>query len=286
MNDTTKHNRRPSMAAILISLLLVPVMGFIDTSTGHDFNLSIIYLLPIIIASTYSGRMAGMLMALFSSVTLLYADFHDGHYDLSNTMLVWNAFIVFLFFGGTVYLLSSMTAALRREERLVRHDNMTKLPNSFAFYEAAREELKRSRRYARPLTVAYIDLDNFKRVNDTFGHLAGDELIKLVASNINASVRATDVPARLGGDEFAVMLPETNADGARMVIDRIREKISFSVPASYSVTLSIGVGTFVTPANSVDEMIKIVDSLMYTIKHSGKNAVRYEVIGGGDNFQI
>ena len=112
-------------------------------------------------------------------------------------------------FATIIALLSSLRRSHAAERRLARTDPLTGIANPRSFVEAANAELERQLRFQRPLTVAYLDLDNFKTVNDRFGHRTGDEVLSAVARALRESTRATDHLARLGGDEFAVLMPET-----------------------------------------------------------------------------
>ena len=174
-----------------------------------------------------------------------------------------------------------LQAALESEKRLSRFDFLTGIPNRRTFYETVEAEAKRARRYRRAMTLAYVDVDNFKYVNDIFGHSVGDELLKLIGSGIRSSVRSTDTAARLGGDEFGVLLPETDSHGASVAIAKITSRIQDEVrQQNWPVTFSVGVVTFTPDAapESVEEMIKRADELMYQVKHKGKGAVVSQVL--------
>ena len=136
------------------------------------------------------------------------------------------------------------------------------------------------RRKGRPITMAYLDLDNFKAVNDERGHQAGDDLLRRVAALLQASIRPSDLAARLGGDEFAVLLPEVGAPDAAVMLERLRSLLADTLGANQpSVSSSIGGVTFVTAPGSVEEMVHQADSRMYLAKTTGKNRVQLEIAG-------
>jgi diguanylate cyclase (GGDEF)-like protein/PAS domain S-box-containing protein len=167
-----------------------------------------------------------------------------------------------------------LKVALENEKNLSRVDFLTQIPNRRAFSETLQLEATRSRRYKRPLSLAYIDLDNFKQVNDQLGHETGDELLRLIAQTIVATVRSTDTVSRLGGDEFALLLPETGQDAALEVMTKLSRILLEVVQArQWPVTLSIGLVTFAKPGESVAQMVKAADDLMYSAKTQGKNRV-------------
>ena len=147
--------------------------------------------------------------------------------------------------------------------------------------KGVQKEIGRLQRYKRQFTVAYVDLDNFKTVNDQFGHSKGDELLRIVANTARNQLRDTDVVARLGGDEFALLLPETGQEDARVVIAKIqRSFLSEMRNNGWPVTLSIGVLTCIEMPGTADELIKMADKLMYSVKNNGKNAISESVYAG------
>ncbi|WP_088330283.1 sensor domain-containing diguanylate cyclase [Lacimicrobium sp. SS2-24] len=173
-------------------------------------------------------------------------------------------------------LQSKLEQALEQEKRLARMDSLTKIANRRAFYEVAAKERDRSQRHKLVFTLVYIDLDNFKTVNDSFGHATGDTLLQTVASTINKAIRSSDLLARLGGDEFGIVLPETDQKLAQKLVARLLEKLRTAMAAQqWPVTFSVGVLTCHHTSAALDELMKKVDSLMYQIKHQGKNAILY-----------
>jgi diguanylate cyclase (GGDEF)-like protein/PAS domain S-box-containing protein len=172
-----------------------------------------------------------------------------------------------------------LQAALETEKNLSRVDFLTGIPNRRTFNEALSQEGKRSRRYGRPITLAYIDVDNFKFLNDHYGHATGDELLKMIGSTLEGSIRSTDIVARLGGDEFAVLLPETDESNAGVIVAKLRQNLQSAIsPKRWPVTFSFGVVTFPVALDSMEEMIKRADEFMYEAKRGGKSAVVSRVI--------
>ncbi|MCA1814852.1 MAG: GGDEF domain-containing protein [Acidobacteria bacterium] len=158
---------------------------------------------------------------------------------------------------------------------------MTGATNRRSFFEAAQIEINRARRHRHPFSVAYIDVDNFKWLNDRHGHAAGDALLRDAARAIKETVREVDMVARLGGDEFAVLLPETGEAAARAVVSRVRESLNeVAARGTSRVTFSIGVVTWTTPPRTADMMIRQADAAMYEVKRTGKNRVAHLTISG------
>jgi diguanylate cyclase (GGDEF)-like protein/PAS domain S-box-containing protein len=172
-----------------------------------------------------------------------------------------------------------LQAALESEKSLSRVDFLTGIPNRRMFHQALSMEGKRSRRYLRPVTLVYIDVDNFKQINDLRGHAVGDDLLKLVGSVLETTVRSTDTAARLGGDEFAVLLPETDEAAAAVIVAKVQHNLQTAIrPRGWPVTFSFGVVTFPVALESTEEMIKRADEFMYEAKRSGKSTVVAGVI--------
>lgn len=172
-----------------------------------------------------------------------------------------------------------LQAALESEKNLSRVDFLTGIPNRRMFHQALTLEGKRSRRYGRPLTLIYIDVDNFKHLNDHYGHATGDDLLKMIGVTLERSVRSTDMAARLGGDEFAVLLPETDEANAGVIVAKLRQNLNTAIaPRGWPVTFSFGVVTFPIALDSMEEMLKRADEFMYEAKRGGKSAVVSRVV--------
>lgn len=162
--------------------------------------------------------------------------------------------------------------ALEREKRTAREDALTKVANRRAFFEIASLERGRACRYGRPLTLAYLDVDDFKKVNDRLGHAAGDTLLVRIAKVLRDNVRASDSIARLGGDEFALLFPETNASGAEAALTNLQRRLAEAMETEgWTVTFSMGAAVFDCCPQSVDQMILSADEVMYKVKKAGKN---------------
>ena len=175
--------------------------------------------------------------------------------------------------------LESTVADNRRLLALATTDPLTRVLNRRALSDRLATEMDRARRYASELAILLVDLDYFKRINDTEGHLAGDEVLRQVASRIQSAVRTVDIVARYGGEEFVVILPETSPAGAMTFADRLRlgmEAHEFTVGEGViRLTVSIGVSTF--PAEnlaSADDLFASADAAMYRAKQDGRNQVR------------
>jgi diguanylate cyclase (GGDEF)-like protein len=177
---------------------------------------------------------------------------------------------------------SALTNAVRigEAERLSQTDDLTKLHNARYLRQFLLNEIRRARRYGSSVAALFLDLDDFKRVNDAHGHLAGSHVLMEMAAVILSSIRDTDAVARYGGDEFVIVLPDTQIDLAGTVAQRIREKIGrhyFTAGRNLklSLTASFGVAAFPEHASSPQQLIAAADTAMYEAKAANKNCVRF-----------
>jgi diguanylate cyclase (GGDEF)-like protein len=273
-------NKQPKSRLTALGFFIIALVGIFDHLTGPELFVSIFYLIPIFLVTWFTERWIGIMVSIASALVWLLADFTSGHTYSHPAIPYWNMSVRLGTFLVITFLLSTLKHTLEQEKELARTDPLTGIANRRYFIELANAEINRARRYKHPFTVVHIDLDNFKTVNDRFGHSAGDALLRLVCSTIRNNIRATDIVARFGGDEFVILLPETGPEPAGVITDKI-QKISLNLMQKnqWPVTMSLGVVTFIQPPSTVDEMLKISDGLMYGAKNNGKNTIRYEVLG-------
>ena len=270
-----------------IALILIVFAAAADVWTGPNIQWSIFYLPPVAMLAWHRNWSAARLAAIVAGLAALFVEMTTaGAYEPRATQL-WNAAVeagVFLFVG---FLLGQLRGLLREEHQMARTDELTGVANNRSFLEYASLELARQRRYYHPLSLAFLDCDNFKRVNDFYGHAKGDELLRRVALTITQTLREVDVVARMGGDEFAILLPESDQKAAAYVIRKLRNALK-PVGEHYGVAFSMGIVTYLQPADSVDQMLKAADKVMYEVKRQGKNAARHRTFGrfrGDDDVQ-
>ena len=270
---------RRSRPFIFVSgLLLVFLLGVADYLNGPDVSFLIFYAVPVFVAAWYAGRRAGLWMCAASGLAWLVGAYATtGHFS-SPVIAYWNAAVRLGFIVILAHLVASFKISLEHERELARTDYLTGALNGRSFRELAGAEIIRARRHSHPFTVAFMDVDDFKLVNDRHGHSAGDRLLKAVADSVRQTVRAVDSVARLGGDEFAVLMPETGEAAAQVVVRRVRRELREAArKEGWPVTFSAGVITWVEPPAGVDEMLRAADELMYAAKRLGKGIIRHAV---------
>jgi diguanylate cyclase (GGDEF)-like protein len=262
--------RRPALL-YAVTFALIALIALADYATGDQILLFILQLVPVAILAWCAGLYAGVVLITY--VALAGGEFHTLH--------AWHAAVSFTSNAVVAWVVSRLKASrlqilllLDVERRMAREDPLTELASVRAFRERLRLEVDRMKRHKKPMSLLYLDLDDFKRVNDERGHAAGDETLARVGRLLHALTRKVDLCGRLGGDEFAVLMPETGAHDAIVVANRVREGMHkpFSEGGA-GIGLSAGVGTFLTPPMDEQVATNEVDQLMYEAKRSGKNRV-------------
>jgi diguanylate cyclase (GGDEF)-like protein len=257
----------------VVGLLWTAGIGAFDLVAPDEATHSFLYILPIAFVTWFSGIRLGIAILLMCTVL----------WSLNNiveSLLIssWNIISTLLFFTAIAALLNKTRAMWENEKKLSRTDPLTGAINLRAFTELVEYEILRSQRDGLPFSLAYLDLDNFKHVNDAYGHSAGDGLLKSIVSNMVHHLRKTDVIARLGGDEFAIFLPATDQTSIKVVMPKIRDELyKLTGHNNWPITVSMGVLTCTDGTGDFDTLVTRADKLMYAVKRAGKDNIRYEV---------
>lgn len=257
----------------------VAVVGLVSYLIGYEVSMSLFYVVPVALAAWYAGRWPGISIALLSCVSWYIADLASGNQYSHPAIPVWNSLVRLGFFLVSGLLVAALRNTLENERRLARVDALTGLYGRRAFEEQLEHDLALSQRMNTAVTLAYLDIDDFKAVNDTHGHAAGDRVLQTVGRIIGRHIRRADTAARLGGDEFALLLPDTDPEGARRVVSNLAHELELEFRAlDRSVSCSIGVVTFRESPLSSAAAVAAADRLMYAVKRQGKGAVAYRVV--------
>ena len=265
----------PRSGSLAIAFIAILAVGFLDYVTGYELSLSILYLLPITIATWFGGRKIGILYALLCGLSWFVVVEATGLPFSHPWIPIWNAAVRIAFFLTHAVLLAAFRDRLRAEQTLARTDPLTGVLNSRAFREQLQFTFAVARRHGGTISFSYVDLDDFKNINDTYGHAEGDRILQMSSRCLIESTRGIDIVARLGGDEFAVLMPDTDSHGAEVVITKYANKLSKLMHSDgSSITCSIGTVSFIDLPPTGEAMITAADRLMYETKgHGGGGAV-------------
>ncbi len=264
-----------------------------DVLTGPEVAPSLFYLVPVIFCSWHGSRRDALYVALVAALLWLVADISTRNY-VSLFPLVWNSASRFLLFFAAAIMTHTLRRdrlelkrtnkelrnLMRAEAALARTDSITNLPNARSLEEALEREIARCRRTGKSICVACIDLDNFKSINDHYGHVAGDSLLRRVSESIRDNIRASDFPARVGGDEFVVLLWEISVADVEEVGKRFVDSITACGRDFPNAKLgaSVGIVWLERPGLEVSELIRKADDLMYQAKRNGKGQIAFEIV--------
>lgn len=268
--------RQPRGLIGAFALIAIIGIGALDLVTGNELSSAVFYTVPIGAAAWYAGRRWGWAACVLAAATWYVADTAAGASYSRDWIPLWNAGVrlgVFLLIAGLLARLREAIDALRCRAET---DALTGLATAHHFAATVDAEIRRAQRYHHPVSLGFVDLDGFKAVNDRHGHAVGDAVLAIVGQLLGAQLRGVDLAGRLGGDEFAVLLPETDAAGAREVFDKLRAALEAAVALrAWPVGFSIGVVTSTGQVRSGAELIRLADELMYRVKHAGKGSTAY-----------
>jgi diguanylate cyclase (GGDEF)-like protein len=267
--------------------LAVLAMLFVGNRSRPELRFVPFYLLPSAVVAWYAGRPLGLTVGFVAGIAWGLAQ--EPLAAIADVGVIgWNVAMYVAACMGSAAIAGALRksvlaleATVAREQELARVDALTGVRNVRAFRELLEPELLRVRRYGRAVTVAFLDADGFKGINDRFGHAVGDRALQLLARTLGASLRRTDVIARLGGDEFGVILTDTGPDDARAVLAKACERVTEAAAAQgWTLTMSVGAVSCVEGIHAVESVIDRADTLMFSVKRGGKNSIRLEVLEG------
>ena len=254
-------------------VLLTLGVYWLNESTPPTARLGVLYVIPVLLVTWSDGLAWGV---IFGIASIALRETVAWNQMPADTPLHWrlaNGAAYVAVVGVAMAGLQKLRHSQAQLAQLVTQDVLTNVMNARAFADRLGQELERNRRYPRALALIYMDLDNFKVINDTHGHQTGDAVLRLVADAMRSSVRTSDVVGRLGGDEFAVLMPETDAQVAEAAAQRLVASLRNVFKGTPSVTASIGVVACTATDASTDDLLRRADQAMYDAKKSGKDRV-------------
>jgi diguanylate cyclase (GGDEF)-like protein len=266
-----------------ISIAAILLLGLTDYRSGPEVAFSVFYLLPLSLIALQAGLRLGICACLVAAATWAVADIAAGQHYSARWIYVWNTSSRLFVFVIVVTLFHHVRRSLTLQEELASRDSLTGVFNWRAFDRLATRSFIAVDRLQHPFTIAYVDLDNFKSLNDTLGHAGGDDVLETVAHALESHTRESDVVARLGGDEFALLLPQTDSSAAAALMNDLLPRVLQALSKfPMRVTFSAGAATFLVPPRSTDDMVDKADRLMYDAKRAEKGTFRHAVVGKGE----
>ncbi|MGH7701215.1 MAG: GGDEF domain-containing protein [Gemmatimonadales bacterium] len=267
----------PSLArrgiVVATGLALTLLVYLANDLSPPAVKLGLFYLVPVLFVTWYEGPWWGAVFTVSAMALRIVVELEQQIPDTTLGIALMNQMSFAVVAGVAVFAFTHVRTTQVQLQELATHDALTRVLNARSFAERLTQELERNRRYNRPMAVLYLDLDNFKAVNDTHGHQTGDAVLRLVADAIRRAVRVADVVGRLGGDEFAVLMPETDGAEADAVAQRLAQGLATAFRGSPAVTASIGVVSCGATQAETDDILRSADQAMYEAKRAGKNRV-------------
>jgi len=272
-------------AIFIIDTLFVTLLLYFVGKADSDFYL-IFYFLIILLVSLNQDVRSIVVMGAVISLIYGWLLFSLGILKTENSahlfLRVLLIFLITLFYSYILNRANTTRQTIQKYRQLAMHDELTRLPNRRYLSEYLNFELKRALRYKRPISFIMIDIDDFKAVNDKYGHDAGDIILKEVAALLDKNKRENDLVARYGGEEFLWVAPETDMKDANSITNRMLDKIRgnvFRVDSNYlKITISIGASTFQPKKHTIEivpEVVNKADEALYQAKYNGKNTCIY-----------
>lgn len=266
-----------------LSVLMVLLLTGLVVVFGDIVFLEPFYAIPITLASWYGSRKSGILLTLFSALILVLVKVLVVQDRIGIYRYMLESFSYIMAYLSLAIIITNFRTVHGLEVIAADTDDLTSINNARGFYIELANELVRSCRYDHVFSLAYLDIDDFKYINDSLGHSEGDRLLVEVANCLKISLRKTDTAARLGGDEFACLFPETEQEEAKIAFEKainmLRKRMK---EQGWPVSFSAGLVTFGTLPNDIREAIKVADELMYSVKNGEKNNIAYRVWNGKD----
>ena len=271
------HRLDPAKA-VALSALFVLAIGALDGVTGSELRVFPLYFPAIALGVWCGPSWSGAALTLLSALVWLVSNWSAGLQYSSNWIWVFNELSMTAGFGVVSGLVRAVRSLYEQEQQSARKDALTGLSNRLAFSEAIEVMLAIARRQQLAITVAFIDLDHFKRVNDELGHAMGDQVLCDTAEVLRSSLRASDLKARLGGDEFVIAMLDTDERSAREVLERFGASFVAQMQSRrLPVTASIGACVYQRLPATAAEALQRSDALMYASKSSGRGSLSLEL---------
>lgn len=276
-NNIAMHDqfyRQNSLLLHAVCTALIAVVAMLDYLTGFEVSFFMFYALPIWVATWYQGLKVGIIYALIALIGWSLSAYYTDHHFSHPLIPYWNGGMRLGFFLFSAFTLNALNEKIRVESYNADYDILTGLLNARGFFERADIVHELLKRKNEAFALAYIDIDNFKKVNDTMGHHEGDHILQATGKIMKSAFRASDLTCRMGGDEFVVMLPRLNDGDLSRILHTLKDKLdSVSAEHDWPIGYSIGAQLFDSGQSDIKQAVQAADSLMYEVKKSGKGRV-------------
>lgn len=275
-------DRWPASVVKALALISIPFFGLLDYLSVPEVAFSVFCLIPLSVLAWVGDGDDRAIVAwacVLAALSWLLADLAAGAEYEQVSIAMWNLATRLAIFLILTRLLVNLRQSVAEAHRLARVDHLTGIANSRTFQIEVKREVARSQRTGRAISLAYLDVDDFKSINDTQGHAGGDRVLRHLAIALHLSTRSTDLVGRVGGDEFAVLLPETGPEDAASAIKALDTRVAErTADLGSRVSFSLGCVTFMRAPADADELLQAADELMYAAKGAGKNKSNLRVI--------
>ena len=266
--------RGPTAIAWALAIAVISLLGMLRHATEAEYAFASAVIIPVVFVAWTGGLGHGIAVSTLAAGVWIFADLRSGREFGDAWIPLVNGLTRLATYSFVSYLTAQARKLLRLQVEMATHDSVTGLLNQRAFLELGQSEAQRAARYAHPMAVAFLDLDEFKQINDTLGHVVGDEALRAVGAALKRTLRATDSVARLGGDEFAIVLPEIEEKAAVRTGRKIATRVTAALKRFPPASASIGVVWFEQPEGEFEPMLEAADALMYEVKREGKGGFR------------
>ncbi len=262
----------PLVLALLLGLGSAAVLTVVGASHPHLAALRAVFFVSIWLGTAFGGRVGGFIVLVYATLANIWLDSKAGdvHTNQAVSILIWLAVFTLVMFA-----MAKFDDALDRTHRLAYQDALTGLYNRRGLEFEGRKLIQRAIRSLHPVSVAMIDCDHFKAINDQFGHRAGDNALRLLARVLKQNTRDADIVSRLGGDEFVVVFANTSLAEAQQAVTRIEHAFEEGVQRlGYPSSLSIGLAQMSKDVQNLRTLVAIADEAMYLRKQTKRTSPR------------
>lgn len=276
-NTYNRVQELPPNVLFAICFLLTFFIGYLDYLTGSEINFFIFYGIPIWFSTWHLGNKRGLALAVLSTLIWFFVELIPSKEYMNSFTPYWNGSVRFCFFLFIIYSLKNIRQKLELEELNADHDYLTGILNARGFKGRLSILFPLLRRNKQKYVIGFIDLDNFKKLNDSKGHAEGDKALKVVSKVIKECLRRSDLVGRFGGDEFLVFLGDSDLEHAKIAISKLKAELDGSMQENgWPIGFSMGICSFDSLKTETEDAIELADSLMYEVKSSNKGEVFYK----------